>query len=120
MTGFWGLNIGLMGMIMLTLVPVGAMQAIASFEKGFWWARSYDFYAQPLVRQLLWLRMIPDTVFIVGGVVPLVAASVYGLLHLRPVRKAAELEVWVPDREESGILAAPAAPRSTAAPQFGD
>ena len=49
MTGFWGLNIGLMGMIMLTLVPVGAMQAIASFEKGFWWARSYDFYAQPLV-----------------------------------------------------------------------
>ena len=120
MIGFWGLNIGLMGMIMLTLVPVGAMQAIASFEKGFWWARSYEFYAQPLVQQLLWLRMIPDTVFIVVGVVPLVAASIYGLLHLRPVRKPAEVAVWVPDREEPETFAVPEVAKNSAAPQFGD
>jgi nitric oxide reductase subunit B len=83
MLGFWGLNAGLMGMIMMTLVPVGVMQAMASFERGFWWARSFEFYQQPIINQLLWLRMVPDTVFIVGGVMPLVAAGLYGLFHLR-------------------------------------
>lgn len=47
MTGFWGLNAGLMGMITLTLVPVGVLQAIESFQNGFWSARSWEFYQQP-------------------------------------------------------------------------
>ena len=100
-TGFWGLNIGLMGMILMTLVPVGALQAIASFEKGFWWARSYEFYAQPAVHRFLWLRMIPDSIFIVVGVLPLVAAGLYGMLNLRPERKPVNTEVWVPDPGEA-------------------
>jgi nitric oxide reductase subunit B len=83
MCGFWGLNIGLIGMIFTTLVPIGVMQAVSSFERGFWWARSFEFYQQPIVNQLLWLRMLPDTIFIVGGVLPLVAAGIYGLFHLR-------------------------------------
>lgn len=85
MTGFWGLNAGLLGMIVITLVPVGVMQAIESFEKGFWAARSMEFYRQPLVHKLLWLRMLPDGVFIVFGVVPIVAAALYGFFHLRAV-----------------------------------
>ncbi|MFN7933454.1 MAG: nitric-oxide reductase large subunit [Bryobacteraceae bacterium] len=98
-TGFWGVNAGLMGMILMTLVPVGAMQAIASFEKGFWWARSLEFYSQPLVNQLLWLRMLPDSVFIVVGVLPMVAAGLYGMLHLRKaVQPAPSATVWVADR----------------------
>lgn len=96
MCGFWGLNLGLMGMIMITLVPVGLMQALASFDHGFWWARSFDFYQQPIVNKLLWLRMIPDTIFIVAGVMPLVAASVYGLFHMRAVKTAEKPKVWVP------------------------
>lgn len=96
MCGFWGLNIGLMGMIMVTLVPVGLMQALASFDHGFWWARSFDFYQQPIVNRLLWLRMIPDTIFIVAGVLPLVGASVYGLFHLRGVKTVEKPKVWVP------------------------
>ena len=86
MTGFWGLNAGLMGMIVITLVPVGILQALESFNHGFWSARSFDFYRQPLIHQLLWLRMIPDTVFIVGGVMPLVGAMLYGFVNLRRVR----------------------------------
>jgi len=86
MIGFWGLNIGLMGMIVVTLVPIGVMQAYESFNHGFWSARSLEFYQQPLVRTLLWLRMIPDTVFIAVGAVPIVAASAWGLLHLRPLQ----------------------------------
>jgi nitric oxide reductase subunit B len=99
MTGFWGLNAGLMGMILVTLAPVGGMQAVASFEKGFWWARSFEFYAQPAVQRLLWLRMIPDSVFIGLGVLPLVAAGVYGLFHLRAVGRPRWTQVWAPERE---------------------
>ena len=84
MVGFWGLNIGLMGMIVVTLVPIGVMQAMESFQNGFWSARSWDFYQQPLVNTLLWLRLIPDTVFIAVGALPLLAAAVYGSFHLRP------------------------------------
>lgn len=86
MVGFWGLNIGLMGMIVITLLPIGIMQALESFNNGFWSARSFSFYRQPVVHLLLWLRMIPDSIFIVGGVLPIVAAMVYGFLHLRGTR----------------------------------
>jgi nitric oxide reductase subunit B len=89
MTGFWGLNIGLMGMIVVTLVPVGVMQALESFQNGFWSARSMEFYQQPVVKMLLWWRIVPDTVFIAVGALPIVAAAAYGLLHLRPVQDPA-------------------------------
>jgi hypothetical protein len=84
MMGFWGLNVGLMGMIALTLFPIGALQAMESFEKGFWAARSWEFYRQPLINTLLWLRMIPDAIFIAVGALPILAAAVYGFFHLRP------------------------------------
>jgi nitric oxide reductase subunit B len=87
MAGFWGLNIGLMGMLVVTLVPVGVMQAIESFQHGFWSARSLEFYQQPAVHRLLWLRMIPDTVFIAAGVLPILGGAVLGLLHLRGVKQ---------------------------------
>lgn len=84
MTGFWGLNVGLMGMVLMTLVPVGVLQAIESFHNGFWSARSWEFYQQPLINGLLWLRVIPDSIFILLGVLPIVAAGLWGLAHMRP------------------------------------
>lgn len=89
MTAFWGLNAGLMGMILITLAPIGVMQALESFRNGFWSARAWEFYQQPVVSKLLWLRLIPDTVFIVLGVLPLTAAIVWGSLHLRKAEPAA-------------------------------
>jgi nitric oxide reductase subunit B len=86
MVSFWGLNVGLMGMIVVTLVPIGVMQAVESFNHGFWSARSLEFYQQPWVKTLLWVRIAPDSVFIVLGVLPLVAAAVYGFFHLRTLR----------------------------------
>jgi nitric oxide reductase subunit B len=97
MVSFWGLNAGLMGMIVVTLVPIGVMQALESFQNGFWSARSLSFYQQPLVKTLLWIRMVPDSVFIGLGVLPLVAASVYGLFHLRGLRAPAPVQ---PKQEE--------------------
>jgi nitric oxide reductase subunit B len=102
MTGFWGLNIGLMGMIVITLVPIGIMQALESFEHGFWSARSIEFYRQPLVTRLLWLRMIPDTIFIVAGALPLVAAAVHGLFHMRSLNQP-KVATPVEERELIGV-----------------
>lgn len=82
---FWGLNGGLMGMVVITIVPVGIMQLGESYLNGFWSARSFEFYRQPLVHALLWARFIPDTVFIVGGVLPLALAVAKGFLNLRRV-----------------------------------
>ena len=81
----WGLNLGLVGMLATTLIPVGFAQLGESYSVGFWSARSLAFYQQPLIQTLLWVRIVPDLTFIVVGVLPLVYLAVRGLLHLRPV-----------------------------------
>ena len=63
---FWGMNVGLALMIGLSLLPIGLLQASASVETGLWYARSADFLQQPLLQNLRWLRMIGDSIFIVG------------------------------------------------------
>jgi nitric oxide reductase subunit B len=83
----------------VTLVPVGVMQALESFQNGFWSARSMEFYQQPVVKMLLWLRIVPDSVFIVVGALPIVAAAGYGLMHLRPAQDAAPVAMKQEERE---------------------
>jgi nitric oxide reductase subunit B len=63
---FWSMNVGLALMIALSLLPIGLMQTIASIERGLWYARSAEFLQQPVMETLRWMRMIGDTVFIVG------------------------------------------------------
>lgn len=80
---FWGMNIGLAGMILITLLPIGLMQVGESFTNGFWSARSFEFYRQPVVHALLWLRILPDSVFIGIGVMPLTWFTVTAFFHQR-------------------------------------
>lgn len=82
---FWGLNIGLMGMIVVTLFPVGVFQLAYAFEHGYWAARSLEFYSQPLISTLLGLRIIPDLIFGLVGVVPLVYFTIRAAFNLRDV-----------------------------------
>lgn len=82
---FWGLNAGLLGMCVLTLFPVGILQLLHAQEHGFWSARSLEFYHSQPVHFFLWLRMLPDSVFIALGVLPLVTGMVIAARHLRPV-----------------------------------
>lgn len=65
---FWALNSGLMGMCVLSLLPVGLMQTRASVEHGYWFARSGEFLQSPLMQNLRWLRVPGDTVFFLGAV----------------------------------------------------
>ena len=66
--GFWGLNIGLMLMIVLSLLPIGIYQAFASLEHGMWYARSAELLQQSHLQNLRWVRMIGDTILIIGGI----------------------------------------------------
>jgi nitric oxide reductase subunit B len=63
---FWSINIGLSLMVLLSLLPVGLLQAWASVEHGMWFARSAEFLQTPLMQNLRWLRVIGDTIFAAG------------------------------------------------------
>ncbi len=63
---FWALNVGLALMVVLSLLPVGAMQVWESVENGLWSARSAEFLQTPLIERLRWLRIVGDTIFLSG------------------------------------------------------
>lgn len=65
---YWSFNAGLMLMIVMSLLPVGLFQVWASLEHGFWYARSAEFLQAPHLQALRWLRMVGDTLFLVGVV----------------------------------------------------
>lgn len=64
---YWGLNIGLALMALLTLLPMGTLQLNAALQEGYWYARSAEFMSQPLIHLLVWLRVPGDTIFGVGA-----------------------------------------------------
>lgn len=63
---FWMINIGLALMVLLSLLPVGLMQAWASVTHGMWYARSAEFMQTDLMDTLRWLRVVGDTIFAIG------------------------------------------------------
>ncbi|WP_425600262.1 cbb3-type cytochrome c oxidase subunit I [Lysobacter arenosi] len=67
-TSFWALNLGLAGMALFTLLPLGILQLIAALDHGYWYARSAEFMQQPIVEMLVWMRVPGDTIFSVGAV----------------------------------------------------
>ncbi|MDE2059803.1 MAG: cbb3-type cytochrome c oxidase subunit I [candidate division NC10 bacterium] len=73
---FWGLNIGLAMMVILSLFPGGVLQLWDVLTNGYWHARGPEFMNQPFVRLLEWLRLPGDAVFIVFGAAPMALAAV--------------------------------------------
>lgn len=64
---FWGLNGGLLLMILLSLLPVGLIQTYASMTTGLWYARSAELMQSPIILQLKWMRAIGDVIFTFGA-----------------------------------------------------
>jgi len=60
---FWGLNIGLAAMVLLSLLPIGILQTAESIDTGLWSARSAAFLNTPLMTTLKWMRVPGDIVF---------------------------------------------------------
>lgn len=65
---FWSMNIGLMAMVLLSVLPIGLLQTLASVKEGLWYARSAEFLNTDHMMTLKWLRAIGDTIFAVGTV----------------------------------------------------
>jgi nitric oxide reductase subunit B len=64
---FWAINIGLAAMVLISVLPVGLAQTVASVREGLWYARSAEFMQQPFIHTLKWLRVIGDTIFALGA-----------------------------------------------------
>ena len=91
---FWGLNGGLLVLTIMTLFPVGIAQAWTSFREGLWVARDASFFDSTFVALLGQLRIIPDTVIIVVGILPLVYFLFRTYPHLKAERIEDEESVW--------------------------
>lgn len=74
---FWSINIGLAAMVLLSVLPIGLSQTVASVKEGLWYARSAEFLQTPAMHTLRWMRVIGDTIFALGTLA--LAWFVFGL-----------------------------------------
>jgi nitric oxide reductase subunit B len=72
---FWGLNIGLAGMVVLNLFPGGVLQFFDVLKNGYWHARSPEFLNNPMTIFIEWIRLPADGIFILFGVLPLLISA---------------------------------------------
>jgi len=63
---FWCINIGLLVMVTVSMLPIGIMQAIASIQHGYWYARSAEFMQSGTLQTLRWLRVPGDILLATG------------------------------------------------------
>ena len=74
---FWSINVGLAAMVLISVLPIGLAQTVASVQHGLWYARSAEFMQQPYIDTFKWLRVIGDTIFALGTVA--LAWFIFGL-----------------------------------------
>ena len=73
---FWGLNGGLLLMVILSLFPAGILQLSDVLENGYWHARGLAFTGSNMARMLEWSRFPGDLVFIIFGALPIAIVAV--------------------------------------------
>ncbi len=78
----WSLNIGLAWMVFATLFPLGILQLYTSVQQGYFQARTLKYLENPTNTLIEWLRLPGDTLFIAGGVLPVVYLSWLAVRHL--------------------------------------
>ena len=103
---FWAINVGLMAMIILSLLPVGLMQTWASVEHGYWYARSAEFMQTDIMQKLRWLRVVGDTIFMVG--LAALVVFVAGLTTGWSIRRGSRWPAATGGTSPSGRVPAPA------------
>jgi nitric oxide reductase subunit B len=63
---FWSINVGLALMVLISVLPVGLAQTVASVQHGLWYARSAEFLQSGWLETFRWLRVVGDTLFALG------------------------------------------------------
>ena len=87
---FWGLNIGLALMVILSLFPGGLLQLWDVFQNGYWHARSTAYGETRLANLIEWIRLPGDLVFGIAGIIPAVLAI--GITYLKSRKDAGSME----------------------------
>ena len=64
---FWGINLGLGLMVLISVLPVGLLQTWAAVDVGYWYARSAEFLQAEPMQTLRWMRVVGDTIFALGS-----------------------------------------------------
>ena len=64
---FWAINLGLAGMVLISVLPVGLLQTWAAIDVGYWYARSSEFLQSEPMQLLRWLRVVGDSLFALGA-----------------------------------------------------
>jgi nitric oxide reductase subunit B len=82
-TSFWGLNIGLLLMVVLNLFPSGVLQLLDVLDNGYWHARGPGYMNRNTSIFLEWLRLPADLIFIILGVIPMVIATTKTCIRIR-------------------------------------
>lgn len=80
---FYGTNVGLAMMIVMSLFPGGVLQVWDVVQNGYWHARSLAYTGSDTARLLEWLRLPGDLVFIIFGALPLAIAALKCWWRLR-------------------------------------
>jgi nitric oxide reductase subunit B len=84
------LNVGLAGMVFISLLPVGFIQIKEAFNNGYAASRAHTFLQNDTVVSLLTWRAVPDTIFLIGVLI-LVLFSFKAMFNLRkPTHKEME------------------------------
>ena len=53
-------------MTTISLLPIGIMQAVASIQEGYWYARSAEFMQTDVMNFLRWMRVPGDSLLALG------------------------------------------------------
>lgn len=78
---FWGLNIGLLLMVVLNLFPAGVMQLYAVMQHGYAYARSPEFTMQGFYHISEWMRLLGDFTFLLAGAIPFAVGTLLAMLR---------------------------------------
>ncbi len=98
-TSIWSLNGGLALMMFLDLFPVGLYQCMIVVQEGLWFARSQEILTGTIWKTLTYFRSIGGTLFIVGGVLPLIYFFVTAARQLRDEADSDEGEWTVYEKD---------------------
>lgn len=80
---FWSLNLGLAWMVFASLFPLGLLQLYHSVSTGYFDARSLDFISSSTNSMLEWMRLPGDTLFILGGTLPILWLCWLGVTRMK-------------------------------------
>ena len=98
-SSFWMINLGLVFMVLLSLLPVGLLQAWASIEHGTWYARSAEFMQSGAMNTLRWMRVPGDVLFALGAA--LFGWFILGLLTGHSYRDEAPTPIYISSKTRS-------------------